>query len=291
MSEAEPATRRRRRKSRVTATLKALIRTRITAGLITILPIVVTVWLVRILFTWMRDASLWVFEFFLQSRWGRPWLTEWGVDEKLDKIANFEGEWGFRPNDVELMKLLPSHVQWVVALISVFLTFVVLYMIGLLVANLAGRRLVELVDRVVESVPIVKTVYRGLKQVLSSLTGPQTETFRRAALVPFPQEKMRCVGFITTMFTDSVSGEELATVFIPTTPNPTTGYLQIVKRKDLIELDWSVEDAVRTIMSGGILRPDFLSVAPSATKRQELGEIRQPKSPHPSEGPTQSTGQ
>jgi uncharacterized membrane protein len=76
---------------------------------------------------------------------------------------------------------------------------------------------------------------------------------------------MRCIGFITAMFKDSVSGDELCTVFIPTTPNPTTGYLQVLKRSDLIELDWSVEEAVQTIMSGGILRPEFLTIVTPET--------------------------
>jgi uncharacterized membrane protein len=112
---------------------------------------------------------------------------------------------------------------------------------------------------------------------LSTFAGEQSQEFQRAALVPFPQEKMRCVGFITAIFHDSTTGEELASVFIPTTPNPTTGYLQILKRKDLVELDWSVEDAVRMIMSGGILRPDFVTMIPGLQRRGSLPEIRQPE--------------
>jgi len=96
---------------------------------------------------------------------------------------------------------------------------------------------------------------------------------------------MRSVGFITATFKDSLSGEELAAVFVPTTPNPTTGYLQILKRSDLVELDWSVEDAVRTIMSGGILRPDFLTIIPTSQRAGPSNPpaARPPTKPGPGE--------
>lgn len=84
-------------------------------------------------------------------------------------------------------------------------------------------------------VPLVKTVYHALKQIFSSFAGDQTQNFQRVALVPFPQDRMRSVGFVTNVFKDSVTGEELCTVFIATTPNPTTGYLQIVRRCEITE--------------------------------------------------------
>jgi uncharacterized membrane protein len=153
-------------------------------------------------------------------------------------------------------------------------------------ANIVGRRTIDLFESFVDRVPLVKTVYRALKQILATFAGEQSQEFQRAALVPFPQEKMRSVGFITAIFKDSITGEELAAVFIPTTPNPTTGYLQILKRKELVELDWSVEDAVRTIMSGGILRPDFLTIVPGSQRAAELPETKQPELAPPPEDQT-----
>ena len=84
---------------------------------------------------------------------------------------------------------------------------------------------------------------------------------------------------------------ELAAVFIPTTPNPTTGYLQILKRKDLVELNWSVEQAVQTIMSGGILRPDFLTIVPQggAADLPAGAQIQMPESPQGMSEPRPST--
>ena len=248
-TEPETPTKRpqRQRESRIAATVKALIRTRVTAGVITILPIVVTIWLVRVVFGWMRDASQWVVVAALESKWFYRYV--W-------KLGETEGA------KVDLDKFLEQYpaFDWGLAIFSVLLTIFFLYAIGIFAANIVGRRALALLDRVVERVPLVKTVYRGLKQILSSLSGDQTQNFQRVALVPFPHKGMRCVGFVTNIFKDSITGEELCSIFISTTPNPTTGYLQILKRSEITELDWSVEEAIRTIMSGGILKPDFLTV-------------------------------
>jgi len=207
-------------------------------------------------------------------------------------LANLEERLGRVANSEEFLKILPERIEWGIAILSVLLTITILYAVGLFTANIFGRRLVEMFERFVARVPMVKTVYRASKQILTTLTGEQTQNFQRVALVPFPQEKMRCVGFVTAMFNDSRTGEELATVFIPTTPNPTTGYLQILKRKDLVELDWSVEEAVQTIMSGGILRPDFVTMVPQKGQAKLPPEIQAkipefpgdiPQSPPPAE--------
>ena len=239
-----------RRPSRITATLKALVRTRVTAGLIVVLPIYVTFVVVKFLFGAMRDASQWVVLALLESKWFHKYVWQ---------LELAEGE------ELDLPTLLGQYpaLDWGIAIFSVLLTIFLLYAIGVFAANMVGRRVLDLLDRVVERVPLVKTVYRGLKQILTSFSGDATQNFQRVALIPFPQDRMRCVGFITNIFKDSLTGEELCSVFISTTPNPTTGYLQILKRSDITELDWTVEEAIRTIMSGGILKPDFLTILPN----------------------------
>ncbi len=275
MSEAKPeqADRSRRGKSRVAATLRALLRTRIMAGLLVVLPIYVTIWLLLVLFRLMRDSSQWVVLALLDNKWfqGHVW--------KLD----IEGG-----QTLDVDRLLTEHpvLDWGIAVVSVLLTIIILYAIGVFAANIFGRRIIDLFESFLGKVPLVKTVYRALKQIMATFAGEQSQSFQRVALIPFPQEKMRSVGFITAIFNDSVTGEELAAVFIPTTPNPTTGYLQILKRKELVELDWSVEDAVSTIMSGGILRPDFLTIVPGIQRAAELPETKQPElSPPPDDEP------
>jgi len=235
-----------------------------------VLPIYVTVFLIRLVFRAMRDASQWVVLAVLEN----PWVQAKVLKVQPDEVGTFTID--------QILDDYPA-LNWGIAILSVVLTVGILYAIGVFAANIFGRRIIETFERILDRVPLVKTVYRSSKQILVTFTGEQSREFQRVALVPFPQERMRCVGFITATFKDSVTGEELATVFIPTTPNPTTGYLQILKRKELVELDWSVEDAVRTIMSGGILRPEFLTIVPGAGKGRELGEIRQPELQPPSD--------
>jgi len=295
----QPLARPRRGKSRVAATLRVLLRTRIMAGLLVVLPIYVTIWLLRAVFGLMRDSSLWVVEAYLRSPLGEGLLKSWRVAKPTgykdwpdanpdflnaevrqipvtDKLDFLEFRLGHPPEMEDFFNMLPETVQWATAIVAVLLTIVILYAIGLFAANLLGRRVINTFESALDKVPLVKTVYRSTKQILSTFAGEQSQEFQRAALVPFPQEKMRSVGFITAIFKDSTTGEELAAVFIPTTPNPTTGYLQILKRKELVELDWSVEDAVRTIMSGGILRPEFLTIVPGIQRPEEMPEAGQP---------------
>jgi uncharacterized membrane protein len=301
----QPPARSRRGKSRVAATLKVLLRTRIMAGLLVVLPIYVTIWLLRAVFRLMRDSSLWVVEAYLRSSFGERLLESWQVakpagyatwpDAKAafkdavvtkipvtERLDFLEFRLGHPPEMQDFFDMLPETVQWVTAIVAVLLTIVILYAIGLFAANLLGRRVINTFESALDRVPLVKTVYRSTKQILATFAGEQSQEFQRAALVPFPQEKMRSVGFITAIFKDSVTGEELAAVFIPTTPNPTTGYLQILKRKELVELDWSVEEAVSTIMSAGILRPEYLTIVPGAGQREGLPETQPPElSPPP----------
>ncbi|HUU98383.1 MAG TPA: DUF502 domain-containing protein [Phycisphaerae bacterium] len=279
MPEPESTGKTKPHRSRIGATLKALVRTRVMAGVLVVLPIYVTIFLIKLVFGVMRDSSQWVVLALLEAKW---------FQKHVWKLDLAEGE------ELGIDVLLTAYpwLDWFIAILSVLLTILILYAIGVFTANIFGRRLVEMFERFVARVPMVKTVYRSSKQILATLAGGQTQSFQRVALVPFPQEKMRCVGFVTAMFNDSRTGEELAAVFIPTTPNPTTGYLQILKRKDLVELDWSVEEAVQTIMSGGILRPDFVTMVPQKEQAKLPPEIQAkipefpgdiPQSPPPAE--------
>jgi uncharacterized membrane protein len=155
---------------------------------------------------------------------------------------------------------LPPVVQWSIWGFAVVLTFFVLYMIGLLAANMIGRRIIDWVDYLVSRVPFVKTIYTALKQIVGLFSGKQSQGFQRVALVPFPNELTRSIAFITNTFKDSVTGEELCAAFIATTPNPTTGFVFVLKRTDIIEVDWTVEEAVKAIMSGGILSPSNVTM-------------------------------
>jgi uncharacterized membrane protein len=248
--EAPRPHRRRHRPSRLWAALRALVRTRITTGLIVVLPILITLWILRIVFSWLRDASLWVVVALLDSDWFSR--TVWHYESQDGQALN-------------LYAFLKSHpvLDWGIDIFCVLLTFFLLYIIGLFAANIFGRRALDTFDHFMERVPVIKTVYRATKQMLSTFSGDQANSYQRVAIVPFPTEKMRAIGFVTNVFQDSVTGEDLCTIFIPTTPNPTSGFLQVFRRGEITEVNWSVEDAFRAIMSAGILKPDYLTIVPN----------------------------
>lgn len=246
MSDAVSHEPQKRKRSRLGTTLRALIRTRVTAGVITVLPILITIWVIRVIFVWMRDASRWAVIAVLETKWSQEYVWKLPLEQGRINVKQFLAQ--------------HPYFDWLIAVLSVLLTIFILYVIGLFAANIVGRRILDLIDRIVARVPMAKTVYRALKQILGSFAGDQAQSYQRVALVPFPDQSMRAVGFITNVFRDSVTGEELCSVFIATTPNPTTGYLQILRRGDITELNWSVEEAIRTVMSAGILKPDFLTI-------------------------------
>ena len=233
-----PARRRGTRASR--------LRTRMTAGLILILPIWITVTLLTFVFRLMRDASLWVVEGLLVGSLGAPLLARWGVT----------------PHQVmsEGLEVLPLGVRWGVGIFSALLTAGAIYALGMVTSNIVGRKWVGTAEALVDRLPIVKTVYRATKQVLETFTGETSQGLQRVALIPFPNERVQSVAFVTRTFLDASSGEEYCAVFTASTPNPTTGFVFLLRRRDLVELDWSVEEAIKVIMSGGVLTPDVVPV-------------------------------
>jgi uncharacterized membrane protein len=224
------------------SSLKTRLRNRLTAGLILVVPIWITVLLIGFVFGLMRDASLWIFEALLTSAWTAHALEQLGVSPEAARSTGIEA--------------LPAAVRWALGGISAFLTVVVIYVLGMITTNIVGRRFVQAAETLVDRVPLVKTIYRASKQVLETFAGESTQTFQRVVSVPFPSPQVRTVGFITRVTRDARSGEELCAVFVATAPNPTTGFVLVVKRSELIDLNWTVEEAIRVIMSGGVLLPD-----------------------------------
>ncbi len=251
--------------SRVLATLRRLIRARITAGLITILPVVVTIWLVMLVFRWLRDTSLWVLNALVLNPWGHKVLVAWGIP----------------PEDIthEGLKSLPPPLQWGISIFSIVLTILLLYLVGMFAANVIGRRIIEWMEYLVGRVPFVKSIYSAAKQILSLFSGQQAQQFQRVALVPFPNEITRSVAFITNTFKDSVTGDDLCACFIATTPNPTTGFVFVLRRANIIEVDWTVEEAIKVIMSGGILAPTYVTMDTNAQRNARVPPATSPPAP------------
>lgn len=142
-----------------------------------------------------------------------------------------------------------------------FLLFVVfLYLVGMITSNVLGKRLFSIVDKVCHRIPLINTVYQVGKQISETLSLPEKQIFRKAVLVEMKKD-FWVIGFITGSMTrrDEETKDKSLRVFIPHVPNPTTGFVVIVKESEIIDPQWTVDEAVRAVISGGIIGPDQIS--------------------------------
>ncbi|MCK7592691.1 DUF502 domain-containing protein [Pseudomarimonas salicorniae] len=159
-----------------------------------------------------------------------------------------------------LARLLPGagavlQAEWVRFLLAVVLTIGSLYVLGWVANKVVGKRLLSAFDALIERIPLVQTIYGGTKKLLGVLQ-KKPEGSQRVVLIEFPHPGVKTIGLVTRTLRDSASGRELAAVFVPTTPNPTSGYLEIVPVEHLVPTAWTVDQAMAFIISGGAVSPD-----------------------------------
>jgi uncharacterized membrane protein len=144
--------------------------------------------------------------------------------------------------------------------LGTILTFLLLLATGALALNFFGKRIIEIWERVLARIPLVSWVYSGVKQVAETLLSPQAEAFRKVLLLEYPRPGIWSLGFQTSATLDEVQArtdKEVICVFVPTTPNPTSGFIMLVPKDDVVELDMSVDEALRMIISLGVVVPDW----------------------------------
>ncbi len=159
------------------------------------------------------------------------------------------------------------HRDWIVSIIAFVFTLVVLYLLGWLSNRVIGQRIFHSVDRLLERLPLVHTIYGGVKKLMTLMQNKPGGT-QRVVLIDFPSPALKAIGFVTRTFVDA-AGHEIAAVYVPTTPNPTGGYLELVPTERLIATDWSMDQAMAFIVSGGAVGPD--QFPDLANGRPELG--------------------
>jgi len=206
------------------------------AGLLTITPLI-AVWI--------------VFNFFLNvlSSAGGP-LAE-RLTDSIDRTF---------PAATPL--LTSGAVRWVIAVVVALL---VLYSIGSVASRVAGQQALGLFERLIARIPMVETIYSAAKKLIDVLRQPPGGG-QRVVLIDFPQVGTKTLGFVMRSFADSTSGEQLASVYVPTALNPTCGYLQILPWSKLVPTDISPDQAMTMIISCGAVLPDRLTLSPSAPK-------------------------
>ena len=135
--------------------------------------------------------------------------------------------------------------------------------LGALAANIFGRTLLGFGERIVNSVPLVRNIYGGLKQIVETVFSSQQNSFKEVVLVEYPMQGSYAVAFVSSYAKGDIksfvgTGEDVIGVFVPTTPNPTSGFLLFVPRSKAISLDLTVEEAAKLIISFGLVTPDKL---------------------------------
>ena len=148
--------------------------------------------------------------------------------------------------------------------IGLVIVVVCLTLIGALTAGVLGRVYVRVTDRILARMPVVRGIYAAVKQIFETVLAKQSNSFREVVLVQWPREGMWTIAFVTAAVEGELkrrTGADTIAVYVPTTPNPTSGYLMFVPRKDAITLDMSVEDAIKYVISTGIVTaPDELAL-------------------------------
>jgi uncharacterized membrane protein len=184
--------------------------------------------------------------------WLPIWVTILVIKFLVDILSN---TLSLLPHRYQPDALIGFHVPG----IGVLITLLIIFLTGLIVGNFAGRRLMQMGDALISHIPLVRTIYASVKQVSQTLFTPGGQSFRKVLLVEYPRAGMWSLAFQTGDGAPEISSvlnnESMVSLFIPTTPNPTSGFLMIVPRKDVIELEMSIDQALKFVISLGVMQP------------------------------------
>lgn len=153
---------------------------------------------------------------------------------------------------------------WFTSLVALLITLLALYLLGFLAGRVIGQRLLDTFDTLLHRIPLVQTIYGGTKKLMAVLQ-QKPSGVQRVVLVDFPHPGTKAVGFVTRLMAEEGSGREMAAVFVPTTPNPTGGFLLTLPVEALTPTDWTMDQAMAFIISGGAVAPDTLPAVEQKT--------------------------
>ncbi len=163
----------------------------------------------------------------------------------------------YRKLDFIPQKLFPGNFLLTIAFEFVLLLIIIfgIYIFGIITSHYMGKQLLSLSERVLNRIPFIRTIYTGSKQIVNSFMANNKKKFMEVVLIEYPRKGIYGLGFVTgkIKLSEKRKSRELVLVFIPTTPNPTTGYLGIFKQSDVIKLKMTIDAAIKLIISGGII--------------------------------------
>ncbi|MFQ5861677.1 MAG: DUF502 domain-containing protein [Candidatus Brocadiales bacterium] len=209
------------------------IKKRLIAGAILLLPAYITFYVLKLLFTFAGGTMVPVVKrIILRSDWVQ-------------------------------LKIPDTVLTPLMFLLGLMMLFLILYFAGAFAANFIGRRIIHFGEGILEKMPLVKTIYGTSKQLIHSATTPGKGAFKRVVLVDFPRKGSKALGFVTGSFIDK-EGNRLVSVFVSTSPNPTSGFVVLLPESEVEDTHLSVEEGFKIIVSGGILTSTF---------KEEVGKL------------------
>lgn len=153
--------------------------------------------------------------------------------------------------------------SWLLSIIAVVFVLIALYLVGWIATRVIGKKIISAFDLLMNRVPFVKDIYGSIKKLMSVLQ-KKPDGAQRVVLINFPSPEMKTVGFVTQILVDDDTGQKIAAVYVPTTPNPTSGYLEIVPLDKIVPTDWTMDQAMTFIVSAGAVAPDHLNYTKGA---------------------------
>ena len=146
-------------------------------------------------------------------------------------------------------------MPWFNNLLAAVIVVIAIYLLGWAANRVLGVQVLHAMDRLIDRLPLAKSIYGSVKKLVNVLQ-TKPENVDRVVLIDFPHRQMKAVGLVTRTLVDRHTGKQLAAVYVPTTPNPTNGYLELVPVEHLVATDWTIEEAMNFIVSGGAIAPD-----------------------------------
>lgn len=191
------------------------------SGILVVIPIVITIFVVKAIFTFLDELLL-------------PYL-------------------------------MPRLGYWVPG-IGIIITFTGIYLVGILVTNFIGRKFISLGERIVLKIPVAKTVYGSVKQIMETFSFKSEESGKKVVMVEYPKENVWSIGLVNGEINHPASNEKLYNILIIAAINPTSGYFILVPQNKVVHLNISVEEAMKWIVSGGIVMPDEFKALENSEK-------------------------
>jgi len=197
----------------------------ILTGIISIIPVYITYWIIEQIFLIVSIPGKNIISYFTS-------------------LFNFSNE-----INIQLITITEYMLGFILTIMSLFF-------LGLIISNVVGKKIYSYFETLLNSIPVVNKVYSSIKQIISTISIDNKKSFKKVVMIQYPKKGLWTIAMVTGESTNK-NKKEFYTLFVPSTPNPTTGYMIIISKEDVVNTDLSVEDATKVILSGGLVTPNL----------------------------------